>query len=87
MLEGRKERKKKKNMEKHFLNSSFVLASKKNHLLCLNVYVGKKTLKQNLKFVSTENLKILELLDCMNLVLHKINHGPIVVEKDPKKGS
>lgn len=48
---------------------------------------GKKTLKQNLKFVSTENLKIFELLDCMNLVLHKINHGPIVIEKDPKKSS
>ena len=45
----------------------------------------KKTLKQKLKFVSTENLKILELLDCMNLVLHKISHGPIVIEKDPKK--
>ena len=46
---------------------------------------GKKTLKQKLKFVSTENLKILELLDCTDLVLHKISRGPIVIEKDPKK--
>ena len=63
-------------MEKHFLKSSFVLK---------RACGGKKTLKQNLKFISTENLKILELLDCTDLVLHKISRGPIVIEKDPKK--